>query len=171
MNAVTTIWRQLVRNKLWPVAVLLLAALVAVPTLLAREPAVPEAITPVAVTTEADDSIAEPIVAKITPEDRDRRRRVLGVRKDPFKPAPVKKPKAVEQPDAPDQSQPNAPSTGGTEGGRRRRRARRGSRVLRARDDHRALRRRGRTPTSRASPSPSSARCPTTSSRCSCTWV
>jgi hypothetical protein len=114
MNAVTTIWRQLVRNKLWPVAVLLLAALVAVPVLLAREPAVPETIAPVAVNTEADDSIAEPIVAKITPEDRDRRRRVLGVRKDPFRPAPVKEPKAVEQPDTPDQSQPDAPSTGGT---------------------------------------------------------
>ena len=51
MNAVTTIWRQLVRNKLWPVAVLLLAALVAVPMLLAREPAVPEPIAPVAVNT------------------------------------------------------------------------------------------------------------------------
>jgi hypothetical protein len=117
MNAVTTIWRQLVRNKLWPVAVLLLAALVAVPVLLAREPAVPETIAPVTVSTEADDSIAEPIVAKVTAEDRDRRRRVLGVRKDPFRPAPVKEPKPVEQPDTPDQSQPEAPSTGGTVGG------------------------------------------------------
>jgi hypothetical protein len=117
MNAVTTIWRQLVRNKLWPVAVLLLAALVAVPVLLAREPAVPETIAPVTVSTEADDSIAEPIVAKVTAEDRDRRRRVLGVRKDPFRPAPVKEPKPVEQPDTPDQSQPEAPSTGGTDGG------------------------------------------------------
>ena len=113
MNAVTNIWRQLVRNKLWPVAVLLLAALVAVPVLLAREPAVPETIAPVAVNTEADDSIAEPIVAKITPEDRDRRRRVLGVRKDPFKPAPVKVPK-VEQPAAPEAPQTGAPSTGDT---------------------------------------------------------
>jgi hypothetical protein len=116
MNAVTTIWRQLVRNKLWPVAVLLLAALVAVPVLLAREPAVPATIAPVAVSTEADDSIAEPIVAKVTPEDRDRRRRVLGVRKDPFRPAPVKQPKADEQPDAPEAPKSDAPSTGGTGG-------------------------------------------------------
>jgi hypothetical protein len=116
MNAVTNIWRQLVRSKLWPVALLLLAALVAVPMLLAREPAVPEAIAPVAVTTEADDSIAEPIVAKVTPEDRDRRRRVLGVRKDPFRPAPVKLPK-VEQPDTPEVQQPDAPSTGDTGSG------------------------------------------------------
>ena len=88
MNAVNTIWRQLVRSKLWPVALLLLAALVAIPMLLAREPATPEPIAPVAVNTEADDSIAEPIVAKVTPEDRSRRRRVLGVRKDPFQAGP-----------------------------------------------------------------------------------
>jgi hypothetical protein len=115
MNAVNNIWRQLVRSKLWPVALLLLAALVAVPMLLAREPAVPEAIAPVAVNTEADDSIAEPIVAKVTPEDRDRRRRVLGVRKDPFRPAPIKTPK-VDQPDIPEVTQPDAPSTGDTGG-------------------------------------------------------
>jgi hypothetical protein len=116
MNAVTTIWRQLVRNKLWPVAVLLLAALVAVPMLLAREPAAPEPIAPVAVSTEAGDSIAEPIVAKVTPEDRDRRRRVLGVRKDPFRPAPVKQAK-VEQPETPDAPETGAPSTGDTGSG------------------------------------------------------
>jgi hypothetical protein len=115
MNAVNTIWRQLVRSKLWPVALLLLAALVAIPMLLARDPAVPEPIAPVAVNTEADDSIAEPIVAKVTPEDRSRRRRVLGVRKDPFRPAPIKLPK-VETPDTPKTQQPDAPSTGGTIG-------------------------------------------------------
>ena len=116
MNVVTTIWRQLVRNKLWPVAVLLLAALVAVPVLLAREPAVPETIAPVTVSTEADDSIAEPIVAKVTPEDRARRRRVLGVRKDPFRPAPVKEPK-VEQPDTPEAETTTEPPSGDTGGG------------------------------------------------------
>jgi hypothetical protein len=117
MNAVNNIWRQLVRSKLWPVALLLLAALVAVPMLLAREPAVPEAVAPVAVNTEADDSIAEPIVAKVTPEDRDRRRRVLGVRKDPFRPAPVKKVKVDEPDAAPAAPRTEAPSTGGTDVG------------------------------------------------------
>jgi hypothetical protein len=116
MNAVTNIWRQLVRSKLWPVALLLVAALVAIPMLLAREPAAPEPIAPVAVNTEADDSIAEPIVAKVTAEDRDRRRRVLGVRKDPFKPAPIKLPK-VEPSETPEVSKPDAPSTGDTGGG------------------------------------------------------
>ena len=117
MNVVTNIWRQLVRNKLWPVAVLLLAALVAVPVLLAREPAVPAPLTPVAVGTEADDTIAEPIVAKVTAEDRDRRRRVLGARKDPFEPAPVKKAK-VDEPDVEeDGGQPGPAPSGGGGGG------------------------------------------------------
>jgi hypothetical protein len=116
MNAVNTIWRQLVRSKLWPVALLLLAALVAIPMLLAREPATPEPIAPLAVNTEADDSIAEPIVAKVTPEDRSRRRRVLGVRKDPFRPAPVKVAKVdePETPEAPVTELPAAPGGGGT---------------------------------------------------------
>jgi hypothetical protein len=48
------------------------------------------------VTTKADDAIAEPVVAAVTPENRSRRRRVLGVRKDPFRPAPVKKAKAAK---------------------------------------------------------------------------
>jgi hypothetical protein len=98
MNAVTSTWRQLVRRRLWPVAVLLLAAMAAVPVVLAREPEAP--ITPVvpaeALTSKGDDAIAEPIVAEITPEDRARRRRVLGVRKDPFEPAPAKEAKADE---------------------------------------------------------------------------
>ena len=116
MNAVNTIWRQLVRSKLWPVALLLLAALVAIPMLLAREPATPEPMAPLAVNTEADDSIAEPIVAKVTPEDRSRRRRVLGVRKDPFRPAPVKVAKVDEPeiPEAPATELPATPVGGGT---------------------------------------------------------
>jgi hypothetical protein len=97
MNVLTTTWHQLMRRRLWPVALLLIAALAAVPFVLAKDPApvVPEA--PVtnapAESTKADDSIAEPVVAKASSEDRSRRRRVLGVRKDPFAPAPVKKPK------------------------------------------------------------------------------
>ncbi|HEX5780909.1 MAG TPA: hypothetical protein VFX80_03265 [Solirubrobacteraceae bacterium] len=126
MNAITTTWRQLVRRRLWPVALLLLAALVAVPVLLAREPAVPAPIEPLAVSTEADDTIAEPVVAKVTAEDRDRRRRVLGARKDPFAPAPPKKKAKAAQADdeskapsddtvktpAPTGSAPTAPTGG-----------------------------------------------------------
>jgi hypothetical protein len=98
MNVLTTTWRQLVRRRLWPVAVLLLAALVAVPLLLARDaapvetPALPQTSAP-AETAKADDAFAEPVVAKASAADRSRRRRVLGSRKNPFEPAPVKKPK------------------------------------------------------------------------------
>jgi hypothetical protein len=94
MNVLTTTWRQLVRRRLWPVAVLLIAALAAVPVLLARDPAPvsePSTTETPAATAEVDDSLAEPVVAKAAPEDRGRRRRVLGARKDPFEPAPPPK--------------------------------------------------------------------------------
>jgi hypothetical protein len=117
MNVVTTTWRQLVRRRLWPVAVLLVAALAAVPVLLAREPELPAPPTdPVPVVSEADDTIAEPVVAKVTAQDRDRRRRVLGVAKDPFEPAPpakkAKKAKA-DKPKADEGSPEPKVSTGG----------------------------------------------------------
>lgn len=96
MNVLTTTWRQLVRLRLWPVAVLLVAALAAAPFLLSREaepvvePSVPSASAGAA---KVSDTLAEPVVAEATVEDRSRRRRVLGARKDPFRPAPVKKAK------------------------------------------------------------------------------
>jgi hypothetical protein len=91
MNVLTTTWRQLVRRRLWPVALLLLAALTAVPFLLARDPQPAVTSAPI-VTAKADDAVAEPVVAKASPEDRARRRRVLGATKDPFEPAPLPKP-------------------------------------------------------------------------------
>ena len=117
MNAVKSIWRQLVRRRLWPVAVLLVAALAAVPVVLARSPEapVPPVIGADAVTSKADDAIAEPVVAEVTPEDRARRRRVLGSVNDPFRPAPAKKAK-VDEPKA--EAAPKAekpPVTGGVE--------------------------------------------------------
>ena len=88
------------------------------PVLLAREPEAPAPLAPLPVASEAGDSIAEPVVAKVSAEDRDRRRRVLGVRKDPFKPAPVKTPKPVQEKSAaPTEQAPSggAPDTGGGE--------------------------------------------------------
>ena len=108
MNAVTSIWRQLVRRRLWPVAVLLVAALAAVPFVLAKEPEVIPPADPIPATgTKADEAIAEPVVAKVEPQDRARRRRVLGAVKDPFEPAPPKKTKAKASAQAP---APEAPS-------------------------------------------------------------
>ena len=115
MKPVKSTWRQLVRRRLWPVAVLLLAALAAVPVVLAREPEPSPPVVPSeAVTSKADDVIAEPIVAEVTPEDRARRRRVLGIRKDPFRPAPAKKAKA-DEPASAKQPQPAQPAK--TDGG------------------------------------------------------
>jgi hypothetical protein len=118
MNAVTNIWRQLVRRRLWPVAVLLVAALAAVPVLLTRDPQpVAAPVDPtVAVSAKADDTIAEPVVAKVEASDRGRRRRVLGARKDPFQPAPVKKPKQATTAVATPTPVPT-PTTGGAGGG------------------------------------------------------
>ena len=112
MNAVTSTWRQLVRRRLWPVAVLLVAALAAVPAFLARDPKTPAAPAAPAesVTTKADAVIAEPVVAEVTPEERSRRRRVLGVRKDPFRPAPVKKAK-VDEPSSEPEAKPAGDSS------------------------------------------------------------
>lgn len=92
MNALLVPFRQLVERKLWPVAVLLVAAMAAVPMLLASgdEPAAPgpRAQTGGATTTAA---ATEPIVSLAAPEAREKGRRVLGSRKNPFKPAVLPK--------------------------------------------------------------------------------
>ena len=46
MNLINDTFRGLVRKKLWPVALLLVAALVAVPVLLAKDPETPVATAP-----------------------------------------------------------------------------------------------------------------------------
>ena len=90
MSVITDTWRQLVRRRLWPVAALLVAALAAVPFVLAKDPE-PTPVVPPA--SGGADSAAgrgvlatQPIVALAGPEDRTKRRRVLGVRHDIFKP-------------------------------------------------------------------------------------
>ena len=83
MSVVTSTWHQLVHRRLWPVAVVLVVALVAIPVVLARDPEAAEVPAPAPVGgTNVDDSLATPVVAEAAAEDGDRRRRVLGVRKD-----------------------------------------------------------------------------------------
>ena len=97
MNLITETWRGLVRRKLWPVALLLVAAIVAVPVLLSKEPEVtaPPA-NAVAAATGAElpvtyvTSAAEETEAA---ESTGKRRRTLGAQKDPFEPAPLPKAK------------------------------------------------------------------------------
>jgi hypothetical protein len=99
MNVLSTTWHQLVRRRLWPVAVLLVAALAAIPVLLSRDPApVAAPAAPSADSTaKVSDSLANPVIDAATPEERSRRRRVLGIRKDPFTPYAVKHPKKVKK--------------------------------------------------------------------------
>jgi hypothetical protein len=100
MSMITDVWQQLVQRRLWPLAVLLIGALVAVPMLLAKNPT-PDPVppSPVPAVSAKDNATAKPVVA-LADEGEARRRRVLGARKDPFKPAPTPKVKAETTPSA-----------------------------------------------------------------------
>jgi hypothetical protein len=124
MSFVTDTWRQLVRRRLWPVALLLLAAIAAVPLLLAKDPeptAVPPAPAADSGTKLAVDT-SDPVV-KVASADGARRRHVLGASKDPFEPAPAKKVKKSKgsaessatptATSSPDSGSPSSPSAGG----------------------------------------------------------
>lgn len=98
MNLITDTWRGLVRRKLWPVALLLVAALVAVPLTLAKTPEVTVAPTPANAVASTDDGITATYVTsaaeeEATDEESGKRRRTLGKVKDPFEPAPLPKSK------------------------------------------------------------------------------
>jgi hypothetical protein len=89
MSLITDTWQQLVRRRLWPVALGLLAALAAVPLLLAREPDVQPVAATAPATTVAGTGMTEPVIALDDEGADEGRRRVLGARKDPFAAAPV----------------------------------------------------------------------------------
>jgi hypothetical protein len=118
MSAVTNMWRQLVQRRLWPVAILLIAALAAVPLTLAKEPeAVPPA--PPAPAAGEDELAVAPIVTAVSSTDRGKRRHVLGEAKNPFavakpeKVAVAKATKALER-SAPAAGTAAIPAAGGT---------------------------------------------------------
>ncbi|MDA0173657.1 hypothetical protein OJ998_31425 [Solirubrobacter taibaiensis] len=99
MNLITETWRGLVRRKLWPVALLLVGALAAVPLLLAKEPVVEPAPANIAAVA-ADEDISTSYVTSAgdaelegAEETTTKRRRTLGATKDPFEPAPLPKAK------------------------------------------------------------------------------
>ena len=117
MSLITDTWHQLVQRRLLPVAVLLLAALVAVPLLLAKDPepvAAPVVKAPEA--DGADAAVAEPVVTLVEQGTPERRRRVLGARKNPFEPAPYKAPEDATASSAgePANSGASAPSPSGS---------------------------------------------------------
>lgn len=99
MSLIKDTWGQLVRHRLWPIALGLVAAMVAVPMLLAKSPAPAPAPAPAAnaATASAEDAALEPVVARADATTATvRRRHVLGDRKDPFRPAPAPKVKVTK---------------------------------------------------------------------------
>jgi hypothetical protein len=88
MNVLADTWRGLVQRRLWPVALLLLAAAAAVPFLLAKDEE-PLPNTPIAATEASGDdtAAAQPIVAVASSAQRELGRDVVGSSKDPFRPA------------------------------------------------------------------------------------
>jgi hypothetical protein len=88
MNLITDPFRSLVRKKLWPVALLLVAALVAMPFLLAKQP---EAPITAASPAKKEDGLPATFVSVAEDGEVTERRRVLGEAKDPFAPAELDK--------------------------------------------------------------------------------
>jgi hypothetical protein len=85
MSPVQNVLRQLVERRLWPVAIVLVAALAAVPLMLAKDPE-PVPPPPAPAADSAGGQLAsEPIVALATAEPDAKRRKVLGSAKNPFK--------------------------------------------------------------------------------------
>ena len=118
MSFLNDTWRFLVQRKLLPVALLLLGAAVAVPMLLKEEPA-PAPPPQVAVKSDKQAVLAtDPIVTQAADGDRAGRRRVLGSRKDPFKPqaTPTPTPKPETAPAAEKPADAGAPADGGDKG-------------------------------------------------------
>jgi hypothetical protein len=111
MSPVQNVLRQLVQRRLWPVAILLVAALAAVPTMLAKEPE-PPAVAPPPVADAGNDELAtQPIVSLADAESAAKRRKVLGDSKNPFR---VEKPKKAKPADDAPQDQPKKSTSGST---------------------------------------------------------
>jgi hypothetical protein len=89
MNVILEPFKALYQRKLWPVAVLLVAALVAVPKVLAKNPEVTPAPANAHAAT-ADPGLPATFVAAAD-DTTETRRRVLGEEKDPFAPAQLSK--------------------------------------------------------------------------------
>ena len=123
MSAITNVWRQLVQRRLWPVAILLIAALAAVPLALAKDPdpAVPGPVVPAAdAAASAESALAvQPIVAPATAADRGKRRKVLGAPKNVFGLPPVAEAGSAAAPNSDGSTtakDPVTPTTGGSGG-------------------------------------------------------
>jgi hypothetical protein len=102
MNPLQSIWRGLVQRRLLPVAILLIAALAAIPVVLAKdaEPVAPAPAAPAGDKAADSDALSDPVVSLVTDADHKERRRVLGAAKNPFQPGPAPEPTATPTPDS-----------------------------------------------------------------------
>jgi hypothetical protein len=107
MNVLTDTWRGLVERRLWPVALLLLGAALALPVVLGKSAEEAPPATPVAGEAAGDDP-SQSIVTLAAAEQREAGRDVVGVRKDPFRP---------HKPATGDGSLPDDGASGGGGGG------------------------------------------------------
>jgi hypothetical protein len=122
MNVIADTWRGIVQRRLWPLAVVLVGALIAVPLLLAKAPA-PAAVPQPGAQAPKTDGDSTSFVTLATAPEADtgsaKRRRVLGAEKDPFRPAPKPKAKKAKKAKAKATPTPTAtetPTSGGTGG-------------------------------------------------------
>ena len=107
-------FKQLLERRLWPVAALLVAALAAVPVVLASDPEP----GPATGATASAGGMTEPIVSEADAARTDTERKVLGSAKNPFRPAVKAKPVSEEKLDIIDDGSGAAKLTpGGTGAG------------------------------------------------------
>ena len=114
MKPLENVWSSLLQRRLLPVAILLLAALAAIPFVLAKDPepvAAPSVPSAEKSATTAD-AAADPVVSLVADGERAQRRRVLGASKNPFQPARAPKAKATPTPGA---TATQTQTTGGAE--------------------------------------------------------
>ena len=121
MKLLTDTWRQLVQRRLWPVAVLLLGALVAVPFVLGKSPEpAPVATAPATGAVKATAASADPIVSMVSTDDSETTRRSLGDRHNPFAssaPKPKAKKSKTAQAPTPEEGVTDDTAPAGTGGG------------------------------------------------------
>ena len=120
MKPLENVWRGLVQRRLLPVALLLVAALAAVPLVLAKD-AEPVAKPPAPAADEsltAGPAATDPVVtlAEAGGAEKPQRRRVLGASKNPFEPGPAPEPTATPTPAGGGATMTDA--TGGTDAGK-----------------------------------------------------
>jgi hypothetical protein len=118
MSVITDTWRFLLQRRLWPVALLLIAAAVAVPMLLTSKPTPAPAPPAAAVKSDSAAVLAtEPIAARAGDADRSGRRLVLGASKDPFKPQVTPTPTPAPLTESPTATTPVTGAGGGSSSG------------------------------------------------------